>query len=226
MSWIWAAVAGMVVYLDTTAVAQFMICQPIIACPAWGWIAGRPDVGILFGIIFQLLWSGSLPVGAAKFPEGNVGALTATALAVKSAPAGGNELPWLALTLAILIGVVVAYAGLELTVLVRRLMVGYAPRVTAAAEAGDNPRFALLFAGAIGIHALAGLLLTATGLLAGSMILKSANGAAAQEIFRGIWPLMLGAGAAVIVSRFARRGRLRWFYAALALGLAGGWLCL
>jgi len=226
MSWMWAAVAGMVVYLDTTAIAQIMICQPIIACPLWGWIAGRPDVGIFCGVVFQLLWSGSLPVGAAKFPEGNVGALTATALAVKAAPAGGSELPWLALSLAILIGVIIAYAGAELTVLVRRLMVGFAPRVTAAAEAGDNTRFSLLFAGAVGIHALAGLLLTAAGLLVGSILLKNVNGGAAQEFFRGIWPLMLGAGAAVVVSRFARRERLRWFYVALALGLGGGWLCL
>ena len=226
MSWLWAAVAGMVVYLDTTAVAQIMICQPIIACPAWGWMAGRLDVGILFGIIFQLLWSGSLPVGASKFPEGNVGALTATALAVNAVSAGGNELPWFALTLAILIGVIIACAGAEVTVLVRRLMVGYAPRVTAAAEAGDNVRFSLLFAGAVGIHALAGLLLTAAGLLAGYIILKFVNGGAAAEVFRGVWPLMLGAGAAVIVSRFARRERLRWFYLALALGLGGGWLWL
>ena len=226
MSWIWAAVAGMAVYLDTTAVAQIMICQPIVACPLWGWIAGRLDVGILFGIIFQLLWSGSLPAGAAKFPEGNVGALVATALAVQAAPAAGNELPWLAFTLAILIGVIIAYAGAELTVLVRRLMVGFAPRVTAAAEAGDNTRFSLLFAGAVGIHALAGLFLTAAGLLVGSILLKNVNGGAAQEFFRGIWPLMLGAGAAVVVSRFARRERLRWFYVALALGLGGGWLCL
>ena len=226
MSWMWAAVAGMVVYLDTTAIAQIMICQPIIACPLWGWIAGRPDVGIFCGVVFQLLWSGSLPVGAAKFPEGNVGALTATALAVKAAPAGGSELPWLALSLAILIGVIIAYAGAELTVLVRRLMVGFAPRVTAAAEAGDNTRFSLLFAGAVGIHALAGLLLTAAGLLVGSILLTNVNGGAMPQVFRGIWPLMLGAGAAVVVSRFARRERLRWFYVALALGLAGGWLCL
>ena len=226
MSWIWAAVAGMVVYLDTTAVAQIMICQPVIACPLWGWMAGRLDVGILFGIIFQLLWSGSLPVGASKFPEGNVGALTATALAVNAASVGGNELPWLALTLAILIGVVIAYAGAEVTALVRRLMVGYAPRVTAAAEAGDNVRFSFLFAGAVGIHALAGLLLTAAGLLAGNIVLKIVNGGAAPELFRGVWPIMLGAGAAVVVSRFAKRGRLRWFYAALALGVGGGWLWL
>jgi mannose/fructose/N-acetylgalactosamine-specific phosphotransferase system component IIC len=226
MSWLWAAVAGMVVYLDTTAVAQIMICQPIIACPVWGWIAGRLDVGILFGIIFQLLWSGSLPVGASKFPEGNVGALTATALAVNAASVGGNELPWLALTLAILIGVVIAYAGAEVTALVRRLMVGYAPRVTAAAEAGDNVRFSFLFAGAVGIHALAGLLLTAAGLLAGNIVLKIVNGGAAPELFRGVWPIMLGAGAAVVVSRFAKRGRLRWFLGALALGLGGGWLWL
>jgi mannose/fructose/N-acetylgalactosamine-specific phosphotransferase system component IIC len=225
MCWIGAAVAGMVVYLDTTAVAQIMICQPVIACPLWGWIAGRPDVGILFGVIFQLLWSGSLPVGASKFPEGNVGALAATALAVDAATRSSEQLPWLALALAILMGIITAYAGAELTAFMRRLMTGYAPRLTTAAEAGDHARFSLLFAGAIGIHALAGLLLTAAGLWAGSVLLKAAGSASADR-FGGVWPAMLGAGSAVVVSRLSKRGRLGWFCAAFALGLAGGWLWL
>jgi mannose/fructose/N-acetylgalactosamine-specific phosphotransferase system component IIC len=226
MSWVWAAVAGMVVYLDTTAVAQFMICQPIIACPAWGWIAGRPDVGILFGVIFQLLWSGSLPVGAAKFPEGNVGALAATALAVQAASSGGNELPWLVLSLAVLVGVITAYAGAELTGFVRRLMARIEPRVLTAAEEGNKARFSVLFAGAVGIHALAGFFLTAAGLLAGKFILSAVNSYAARTLFRGIEPATLGIGAAVIVLHFARRERMRWFWAALVIGLGGGLLCL
>jgi mannose/fructose/N-acetylgalactosamine-specific phosphotransferase system component IIC len=226
MSWLWAAVAGMVVYLDTTAVGQIMICQPIIACPAWGWIAGRPDIGILFGIIFQLLWSGSLPVGAAKFPEGNVGALTATALAVQAASPGGHELLWMALFPAILIGLITAYAGTELTAGVRRLMAHVEPRVVAAAERGDHAKFSVLFAGAVGIHALAGFVLTAVGLGVGAMILSAAKGHVTPALFRGMeWPL-LGIGAAVVVRHFVRRERRAWFWAAVAVGIGGGLLCL
>lgn len=222
MSLCWAAVAGMIVYLDTTAVAQIMICQPIIACPLWGWIAGRWDVGILFGIIFQLLWSGSLPVGAAKFPEGNVGALVATALAVNAA-GSGSELPWLALTLAITVGIVVAYTGAEVTVIVRRMMTTLAPQIATAAEAGDGARFRLRFWGALGVHAAAGLLLSALGLVVGYRVLGLSRLVDAN-IFSGIWPAMLGIGAAVIISRFVKRSNSGWFWGALAAGLGGGLL--
>jgi mannose/fructose/N-acetylgalactosamine-specific phosphotransferase system component IIC len=224
MSLIWAAVAGMIVYLDTTAVAQIMISQPIIACPLWGWMAGRWEIGILFGIIFQLLWSGSLPVGAARFPEGNVGALVATALAVRTA-GNGSELPWLALTLAIAAGVATAYAGTEATVRVRRILTHIAPRLTTAAERGDAARFRFWFCGALGVHAAAGLLLSAAGLAAGIGLLRLAN-TVETELFSGIAPVMLGIGAAVIVSRFVKHAQIGWFLAALAVGLGGGWLWL
>lgn len=222
MSLIWAAVAGMIVYLDTTAIAQIMICQPIIACPLWGWIAGRWDVGIFFGIVFQLLWSGSLPVGASKFPEGNVGALTATALAGHAA-GSGTELSWFVLTLSAAAGIAVAYAGAEATAAVRRIMNNITPRIIAAAEAGDAARFHLQFGSALCVHAAAGLLLTTAGLAVGTGLLKIAP-TIPSDLFSGIRPALLGIGAAVIVSRFVKRANNGWFWAALAVGLGGGWL--
>ena len=51
-----------------------MICQPLIACPLWGILVGRPEIGLFFGVVFQLIWLGNLQIGAAKFPEGNIGA--------------------------------------------------------------------------------------------------------------------------------------------------------
>ncbi len=238
MEALWVALAGALVYLDTTAVAQFMISQPLIACPLWGLAVGRPEIGLFFGVAFQLIWLGSLPVGAAKFPEGNVGALVATALAARIAPSAAGLPAWITLLTAAAVGIITAHAGSEVTPLVRRFLSGYCERVVAAAQAGKRAAFALLFGGAIGVHALAGFLLTLIAFLAGKWVLSLYLGdfataginpalvARTDELLSGLWPGLLGAGVAVIVGRFVRRSSFGWFAGAALAGVALGWLWL
>ncbi|RPH95603.1 hypothetical protein EHM69_03910 [candidate division KSB1 bacterium] len=226
MSWIWVALVGAVVYLDTTAIAQLMICQPLIACPLWGIIAGRPEIGLFFGITFQLIWLGSLPVGASKFPEGNVGALIAAALAIRFTPDPISGFPWLILLAAALIGIAAAYAGSEVTALIRKSLARVSDRLIAAAEAGRSARFNLLFFGAIGVHALAGFLLTAIFYFTGSLLLARVPQEPFFDSLSGLWPALLGAGAAVIALRFLRKTNLVWFLIALVLSIGGGFLWL
>jgi mannose/fructose/N-acetylgalactosamine-specific phosphotransferase system component IIC len=235
---VWVALAGAIVYLDTTAVAQFMISQPIIACPLWGVITGRPEVGLFLGVAFQLIWLGTLPVGATKVPEGNVGALVATALAVRIPPTSDGSPAWITLAVAALVGIIVAQIGGEITPLVRRFLIRYSTRVVAAAEARQGSRFTLLFAGAIGIHVLAGFVLTLAAFEAGKMVMTVYLGhfsefglspAVVSEtnlIFSALWPGMLGAGAAVIAARFVHRASFGWFALTAIVGLGVGWLWL
>ena len=226
MSWIWVALAGTVVYLDTTAVAQFMICQPLIACPLWGIIAGRPEIGLFFGITFQLLWLGSLPVGATKFPEGNTGALIATAIAINHAPAATPDLPGLILLISALIGIAAAFSGSEVTAVVRKMLAGLSDRLIVAAEAGHSGTFNRLFLGAAGVHALAGFLLTSVFYFVGSQLVMRVPDGAFTESLSGFGPAMLGAGIAVIASRFVRKANVIWFLIALTIGVGGGFLWL
>jgi len=235
---VWVALAGAFVYLDTSAVAQFMISQPLIACPIWGLIVGRPEVGLFFGVAFELIWLGSLPVGAAKIPEGNVGALVATALAARIPPAPSGNPAWIALTLAALVGIFVAQIGSEITPLVRKFLIRYSERVVAAARSQNRTRFSMLFAGAIGIHLLAGFVLTMAAFLAGKWImalylggfshfgLSSSLIAETDALFSGLWPAMLGAGVAVIFARFVHRANVGWFALTCAVGLGVGCLWL
>lgn len=220
MYWFWAALAGIVIYLDTTAVAQLMISQPFIACTLWGWIAGRPDIGLFLGIAFQLLWMGTLPVGASRFPEGNVGAFVATVLIVHAAGTG-HVIPVLQSLLAFMIAIATAYAGAEVTVFVRRTMIPVSLRAVQAAESGNGARFYSLFAGAIGIHAVAGLVLTTGGLAAGALLLSISRHWINLDSFSHHWPALFGVGAAVIVSRFVKRTNLGWFLAATAVAFGG-----
>jgi mannose PTS system EIIC component len=235
---IWLALAGMVVYLDTTAVAQLMISQPLIACPLWGFLVGRPEIGLFFGVTFQLIWLGSLPIGAAKFPEGNLGALVATALAARIAPTPTGEPAWIALAAAAVLGILTAMLGAEVTPKVRRVFATYAPRVVEAAKRGQRLRFTTLFLGAMGIHAAAGFLTALAAYEIGWKLLTIAFGdlavagvsvaivARTNDLAASIWPGLLGAGVAVIVGRFVRRPLAAWFAVVAVVVAAAGWLWL
>ncbi|MBI5058398.1 PTS sugar transporter subunit IIC [candidate division KSB1 bacterium] len=238
MHWTAAALAGMVVYLDTTAVGQLMICQPLIACPLYGLLMGRPEIGLFFGVGFQLLWLGSLPIGAAKFPEGNVGALIATATAASVPATAAGEPAWFVLAIATMAGVLASYLGGEATPLVRKAMNHVAPRVVSAAAADDRLQFRLLVLGAVAIHALTGALLALVGYGFGRALLALYLGdyaalgvptsivEATDSLFSGLWPGLLGAGAAVLFARFVRKRNVVAYglIAASAGGLA--WLTL
>lgn len=229
MSALWVGIAGMIVYLDTTAIAQFMICQPLIVCPVWGLLTGQPFVGLFFGITFQLLWLGSLPVGAAKFPEGGLGAFVATAVAASAFNQGKSEAAWLLLAGAAVIGILVAHVGREIAPFIRRRMAAHTARVVASAADGRDRRFSLLISAAIGMHALTGFIFSIVCFVAGVRLLsllQSAAGSMDLAPLSGIWPGLLGAGTAVLVGRFIKRPQFVKFFAAFAVILIAGWLWL
>lgn len=232
----WVALAGAILYLDTTAVGQIMISQPLIACTLWGVIVGRPEIGLFLGVVFQLLWLGSLAIGAARFPEGNVGAFVATALAARIPPLHNGEPAWIVLTVAAFVGILTAQFGSYVTPQVRRIMNNYAPRVVAAASAGNNVKFRVLIAGGIGIHAVAGSLFALISFLAGKWIFALYTGSfstagvseavvqSTDALLSGIWPALLGAGVAVIAWQFTRKKMWTWFATSALLFLVMGWI--
>jgi len=58
----WAAV-------DTAALGQFMVGQPLVAGWLAGVIIGEPLTGLLMGAALQMIWSRLAPVGAAAYPD-------------------------------------------------------------------------------------------------------------------------------------------------------------
>jgi len=49
--------------LDFTACGPFMISQPLVCGPLFGWLMGQVAVGVIVGGIVQLLWMDLSPVG-------------------------------------------------------------------------------------------------------------------------------------------------------------------
>lgn len=72
-----------IISLDTAAVFQVLISQPIVACTIIGWLSNDLLFGLQIGLIMQLIWISSLPIGAAMFPDGNLGSIVAVIVATQ-----------------------------------------------------------------------------------------------------------------------------------------------
>ncbi|MBI5642449.1 MAG: PTS sugar transporter subunit IIC [Deltaproteobacteria bacterium] len=85
--------AGGVLALDRTAAFQAMISRPIVTGPVIGFLLGRPEWGLVAGVILELIFIGDLPVGRYVPLHETcltvvVSALTITALDASGAPPG------------------------------------------------------------------------------------------------------------------------------------------
>ncbi len=233
----WIALFGAIVYLDTTAAFQFMFCQPIIACPLYGMIVGRPEIGLFFGITFQLLWLKALPVGATRFPEGNLGALIATALAATIPPTPGRETSMLVLACATLAGLLAAGFGRHLTPTVRQVMKRFADSYQSAVMETQNHLSRALFVAALSFNAMAGaayvlvlyfvFLFAMHGLLGVSaqVPLPTQSAELTDELWAGLGPALVGAGVGIVAERFIRKRTLRWTIGGFLIALVV-FLCL
>ncbi len=52
-----------IIALDFTAMGPFMVSQPLVCGPLFGWLVGNVAVGIIIGGIMQLLWMDLSPIG-------------------------------------------------------------------------------------------------------------------------------------------------------------------
>ncbi len=111
------ALWGGVVALDTTAAFQFMVSQPIVAASVVGLLMGNFPLAFAVGLFLQLIWLNELPIGAAYFSEGNIGSVVAAAVAIFSVEFTGR--PTSSLALSLLFGVLTAYIGGKIVLLMR-----------------------------------------------------------------------------------------------------------
>lgn len=73
---------GGIVSLDVMTVWQIMISRPLVTAPIIGWLCGDMWVGLIIGIILELIWINILPLGAIIPPDVSATAIMATAQAI------------------------------------------------------------------------------------------------------------------------------------------------
>ena len=80
--WILLGLLGAILFLDAWPVAQTMLSRPIVAGPLTAILLGAPAEGVFWGAVFEAVYLGILPVGAARYPDAGLATLVGTVLAV------------------------------------------------------------------------------------------------------------------------------------------------
>lgn len=114
------ALIGGLIHLDSAAIAQVMISQPIVAGAIIGWLLSDFKSGLYISALIQLIWVGMLPIGSYQPPEWTINAITASAVYIllkRSLPA---EIEPIILCFSIVIGIMNGYLGRTLTITLRR----------------------------------------------------------------------------------------------------------
>ncbi len=114
-----ATLIGVLFTLDTTHVLQSMISQPIFVGPVLGVLFGNLEIGLVAGLIFEVSFLKSIPVGAASFPENNA-ACVATVIFWLAVDRHSDLLWNNYVSLGILLGLITAFLGMKITILHRK----------------------------------------------------------------------------------------------------------
>ncbi|OQB50484.1 MAG: PTS system N-acetylgalactosamine-specific transporter subunit IIC [bacterium ADurb.Bin157] len=127
------ALIGGIVDLDSTATWQFMISQPIVAAPLTGLFLGNLygeaamglKLGLMVGVILQLLWIEQLPLGMNVPPDAALASVLSVALGFIAGHSyetySEREVCY---TVALLLSVALGLLGRSLDMFVRRLNTG------------------------------------------------------------------------------------------------------
>lgn len=207
LEWALLAALGAVLFLDAWPVGQTMLSRPIVAGPLAGLTLGAPGEGAFWGAIFEAVYLGVLPVGAARYPDAGLAALVATAVAVQ---AGGAEATGYLVAVAVATGTL----GDRATVLQRRWNGRAAARVRQRVEEGDLGAPGRAIATAIGRGALVGATLSIVAValaLAGLALVEGTawSGPVSREGLRmAALAAVAVAGGRLFLQR--RSGKLAW----------------
>ena len=124
---------GGAIHLDRTAAFQFMVSRPIVAGPLIGWLLGEVHVGLLVGILMELLWINYLPMGSFIPPNETFAAIVASGTVCLCSSRIGTTVREMVM-FGVLLAVPMAYVGRYLDILVRRCNVILTKRADQAAS--------------------------------------------------------------------------------------------
>lgn len=82
---------GALAFLDQWPAVQTMASRPLVVGVLAGWVLGSPGEGAFWGAVFESVYLGVLPVGAARYPDSGLAALVGTVVVI-AAP-GGEIVP-------------------------------------------------------------------------------------------------------------------------------------
>ncbi|MDP2981982.1 MAG: PTS sugar transporter subunit IIC [Candidatus Latescibacter sp.] len=152
---------GGIVSMDTTSGPQVMVSEPLVSCSLLGILLGMPVIGLLMGIVFQLLWFDYMPLGAVRLTDNNMASFISTASLLTAAKVYGfdNTIVRAALLPAMLFGIAVGFSGLYMTVFIRKRNGMRSEEIVSGLERGERPSLGMKHVFGIGTCFLKGVLM-------------------------------------------------------------------
>ena len=145
------SLVGGFLVLDTAAVLQILVSQPLVSGALIGWLLGDMSLGLQIGLLFQLLWLHQLPVGAAKIPEGNLAAVISVILVFRL-QVFATQSEHILLLLTIVYALVISYLGTKLVTTIRTGNIKLLDWISQALDRGDIAVLGKVNALAISAH--------------------------------------------------------------------------
>ena len=217
-----ALLAG-VMGLDVVSFPQAMISRPIVAATIAGAFFGAPVAGLVCGAALECLALEALPVGASRYPEWGSASVVAGAVAAHGTEGLALPRPG-AFTIAVAVGIAVAWIGGWTMVQHRRVIASFArPRLDQLAEGHRRTVVGLQVFGMtadLARGALVGLLAYPPALWLA--VWCDANWSVPEDVTRAVVVTGVAAVAATAVWKdfHAISGTRRLFLLSLAVGTA------
>ena len=161
---------GGLIALDTTAAFQILLSHPLVGCTLAGLVLRDVGMGLTVGILLELPWLLEIPVGGARFSEGNLGALIAAGVAILVNRV--VERPEIVMLLALVYGIVWAFFIGKSVQGTRKLNTYLAHRADGAALRGEHRRVSSYHLLAIVTQFLLGIGITALSVAFGVAFLE------------------------------------------------------
>ena len=204
-----AALSGGIIALDKSSL-QMLFSEPLIICSAAGAYLGEFESGVLFGMLWQLIWAGELPIGASKVPDGSAGALISICL-YKHLLENCSSLPNIALLSSVIAGVASSYFSGQFISDKRRFHIRYNFWADGFIERNQPWGISLLFSAGVVEQFLSGVLHTGIVFLLFANVFRwtmSTIPTYWDGLFGGTLAAIWGTAAAAIVALFWNRKSL------------------
>ena len=161
-----------IVAMDTTSGPQILVSEPFVSCSALGFLFGDPEMGLMLGIIFQLLWLGYLPLGGVHFTDNNMAAFISTASLFTAAEffSLNDTAIKAAIIPAMFLGVFISIIGIKMRNIQRRKNGKRTDMLLLSFERGEYPSIKLVHLAGIGTAFIKGVLMALIFIPAGAIL--------------------------------------------------------
>ncbi|MCX7918890.1 MAG: PTS sugar transporter subunit IIC [bacterium] len=215
-----AAMLGGLIFLDSAAVAQIMVSQPIVCAPLLGWFLGDWQSGLLIGALLELLWIGKLPIGSHVPPEAPISAITATIIYISFIQNAVGPIGSLALAAALVCGIINGWIGGALTIAIRKFNNRFNRMADRAAERGMFHEIDTInFISILLIWSTATILIFIGTIIPVSIFVVGIPSVIRLNLLQYTVLLLVAIGIAVILDLFQLPNRKRYFLIGLSAGL-------